>query len=166
MTTWQYEPHLNFWRGEFGPTCNAINGTDGGIFPPSLQKHSTLDLFVTDICRSIVVEHIGEAEHRGIAGYRYEVAPHVLHGYERNPDNRCFCLSQDDQQCFGDGLLELNTCMGKNYRFHIERETFLALSFFLSFHYTFSQSYPPARECKERKEMEREAKVLRAKETQ
>jgi hypothetical protein len=39
---------LNWWKSD---KCNAINGTDGTIWPPFVDKRDRLYFFVPDVCR-------------------------------------------------------------------------------------------------------------------
>ncbi|PSN52678.1 hypothetical protein C0J52_06018 [Blattella germanica] len=40
--------HLPHWKTE---TCNALNGSDGSIFPPHISKDTTLYVYEKDLCR-------------------------------------------------------------------------------------------------------------------
>lgn len=48
ITAWNGKAYATAWGG---PTCNAINGTQGDIFSPYLTKDGTISVFSTDICR-------------------------------------------------------------------------------------------------------------------
>jgi len=52
-----------WWR--VGSPCAMINGTDGSIFPPFVEKSRRLDIFVTDLCRSLYLLYDSEVEHLG-----------------------------------------------------------------------------------------------------
>lgn len=40
--------HLSGWLEE---RCNRINGSDGSIFPPHIEKHDTIHVYDKDLCR-------------------------------------------------------------------------------------------------------------------
>lgn len=48
ITAWEGKPSVTAWGG---PTCNAINGTQGDIFSPYITTETELSVFSTDICR-------------------------------------------------------------------------------------------------------------------
>ncbi|CAG0902808.1 unnamed protein product, partial [Cyprideis torosa] len=118
VAEWEYSDVLpaSYWLGNKSDSsdseCHKIIGTDGTMFHPNMDKDEKVYIFNTDLCRSIYAVYRKEIEHRGIKGYRYEVPEEVLYGWEKNPDNRCFCLEELDnsEACLGDGLLDLSGC--------------------------------------------------------
>lgn len=52
ITAWEGKHFVSAWGG---PTCNAVNGTQGDIFSPYITKDTTISVFSTDICRWVGV---------------------------------------------------------------------------------------------------------------
>jgi len=100
IITWNNKTSIDWWASPKNMTnpvtdkhCNAINGTDGGVFPPFLEKDSIIRIFVTDICRSIHFEFKEEEEHQGINGYKFGFPSAFYDDPKDNGDNYCFCPS-------------------------------------------------------------------------
>jgi len=41
---------LDMWKGD---SCNAINGTDGTIWPAGVKSNDRLYFFIPDVCRYV-----------------------------------------------------------------------------------------------------------------
>lgn len=54
IVSWQNRTSMDVWTDSF---CNAINGTDGTMFHPFIQRNESLYMFTTDICRSIYASY-------------------------------------------------------------------------------------------------------------
>lgn len=114
ITAWQGKPAVSAWGG---PTCNAINGTQGDIFSPYLTKDSIISVFSTDICRSMSLKYVEDTEYRGIRGYRFSPGPEVMASAAENGDNYCFCPQAargltKENGCLRRGALDLSGCQG------------------------------------------------------
>ena len=59
--------HLDFWLTE---ECNKIKGSDGGGFPPHINRTDTLYLFNSALCRPLPLTYQKDIETYGIKGYR------------------------------------------------------------------------------------------------
>uniref|UniRef100_A0A4W4FD07 Scavenger receptor class B, member 1 n=1 Tax=Electrophorus electricus TaxID=8005 RepID=A0A4W4FD07_ELEEL len=103
--TWKGQKLMSFWSTN---QSNMINGTDGSAFHPFLTKTERLDVFTADLCRSIYMLFEKEVEVKGIPAYRYTPPHEVLASPKNNPENKGFCLPQD--QCLDDGVLNVATC--------------------------------------------------------
>jgi hypothetical protein len=99
-----------WWR--VGSPCAMINGTDGSIFPPFVEKSRRLDIFVTDLCRSLYLTYDSEVEHLGIKGYRFTAPKNMLEDPRINEDNMCFCMKGSVQDCPTGGVMSVATCRG------------------------------------------------------
>ncbi|KAK3099881.1 hypothetical protein FSP39_011128 [Pinctada imbricata] len=102
---WNGENKLSFWTT---PTCNMINGTDGTLFPPFVDKSQTLYIFSSDICRSIYTTFHKDDTLRGIDLLEFRVPPNVFLNVTANPANTGFCTPADN--CFPSGLLNVASC--------------------------------------------------------
>ncbi|CAG0900856.1 unnamed protein product, partial [Darwinula stevensoni] len=84
---WQGKPfhYKEPWRTD---ECNMINGTDGTIFPPSVDENSVLYVFTPDLCRSVYLTYEQDVEFQGTPGLRFIVDPDVLEDPEINLANK------------------------------------------------------------------------------
>ena len=65
VRTWENQTMLNdFWVPN--STCAMVNGTDGSVFPPFVEKSWVMYVFSTDLCRSLFLNYEKEVEHKGI----------------------------------------------------------------------------------------------------
>ncbi|XP_012267137.2 sensory neuron membrane protein 2-like [Athalia rosae] len=115
IVTWENSDTLSTWLEN--STCNNIIGTDGSVFPPYRTEESVINVFSTDICRSMRLEYNTTTTLAGIKGLRYAVVDTALASPRNNPENECFCLNQTlgitgDDGCLLDGALELLNCQG------------------------------------------------------
>lgn len=65
------------------------------------------------------MEYVEDTEVRGIKGYMFQAKHNSLEPPQVNPDNECFCDNRTiidvdgSNGCMGNGLLYLQSCMGK-----------------------------------------------------
>nr|CAD7197008.1 unnamed protein product [Timema douglasi] len=95
---------LSSWSGE---KCNEISGTDGTIFPPFLTSEDKILAFSPELCRTIAAVFERPTTYKGIKGYRYTA---TLGDMSSNPDEKCFCPTEDT--CLKKGSFELSRCAG------------------------------------------------------
>ncbi|XP_076331595.1 platelet glycoprotein 4-like isoform X2 [Tachypleus tridentatus] len=105
VNTWKNKKFLPYWGSKY---CNMINGTDGGQFPPHVDKKDVLYVFSTDLCRSLYLEYEREVNILGIKAYRFTTPAKLFANPRTNPDNQCFC--KDDKKCLHAGAIDLTTC--------------------------------------------------------
>ena len=98
---------LPFYKAD---TCNALNGTDGTIFPPFVKENDAMYVYSPEMCRSVPYARGEMMVIHNVEAYRYHVDPNALMGAEKNPDNACFCTSDDSSKC-KDGIHQLDTCL-------------------------------------------------------
>lgn len=88
--------------------CNMINGTVGDMWPPlALENKDNITLFVSDFCRSIVMDFLGDVETRGVKLRRYFASPRMFNYSSK--ESRCFCDS--DNTCLPSGALNVSACV-------------------------------------------------------
>ncbi|KAL5021180.1 hypothetical protein ScPMuIL_000335 [Solemya velum] len=105
---------LNFWTT---PWANMVNGTDGTLAPPYMDKSVLVPLFASDICRSVTGEYYKDVSTpQGIDLWRYAAPSSALDNATVNPDNAGFCTPRDS--CLPTGLLNVSTCQLLDF-FHI-----------------------------------------------
>ncbi|XP_028602946.2 platelet glycoprotein 4 [Podarcis muralis] len=107
IETYKEKTTLPYWPGG----CAMINGTDGASFPPFVQKTARLDLFSSDICRSIYSNFDSEQTVKDIPLYRFIVPPGAFASPLVNPDNICFCTEKEiSLNCTLAGALDISSC--------------------------------------------------------
>ncbi|KAK9398629.1 lysosome membrane protein 2 [Crotalus adamanteus] len=102
---WNGKDKLDWWTT---PSCNMINGTDGGTFHPLINKDDTIYIFATDFCRSIYLNFEKELTILGIPTYRFTLPLKIFANVSVNPDNAGFCVPAG--HCMGSGILNVTAC--------------------------------------------------------
>ncbi|XP_075545745.1 protein croquemort-like isoform X2 [Dermacentor variabilis] len=86
--------------------CNMVNGTVGDMWPPvALENKDNITLFVSDFCRSIDMEFLGDVETRGVKLRRYYASPRMFN--YSSQESHCFC----DSTCLPNGALNVSACV-------------------------------------------------------
>lgn len=126
--------HMTNWLRE---DCNRLNGSDGSIFPPHIQKDTTLYVYDKDLCRLLPLTFDKEVNacksfafptefliklvflvqvegKGGVPGFRFTPSPSVFASVDKNPDNVCFCPG--GPPCAPHGLFNVSLCQyGKKF---------------------------------------------------
>ena len=92
---WEGHAALPYWRTEF---ANMINGSDGSMFPPRLDKYPALNIYVDNLHRSLRALHSADVDFHGISLRRYTLDPASLAAASSNPDNWAFGISETGLQ--------------------------------------------------------------------
>ncbi|VDK64618.1 unnamed protein product [Onchocerca ochengi] len=101
----------NWWNSKH---ARKINGSDGGLYKPLIEKTDVIYVFAPDICRSIHLTFAEEFEYKGIPAYRFTVMEDLLD--PAVPGNEGFChddgriFFSEDEKCLPKGLLDLSHC--------------------------------------------------------
>jgi scavenger receptor class B, member 1 len=109
---WSILPEY-WWNTE---EARQINGTDGSLLPPYLTKDTKLQVYVTDICRSVELTFEKEVNYKGVNAYRFVIGPDAFN--TSLPKNRGFCNANgkqifeqnEDNECLPPGLLDISRC--------------------------------------------------------
>lgn len=121
VVSWNGMTELEFWGWrnpedntliEGSQYCNMINGSDGSIFPPFVDRDRVVRLFSADLCRSLYLKYTEDVELNGISGYRFSVPREMLEDAQINEDNACFCThyKESSQLCLKSGAIQLSAC--------------------------------------------------------
>ncbi|ETE63382.1 Nucleoporin p54, partial [Ophiophagus hannah] len=102
---WNGKDKLDWWTT---PSCNMINGTDGGTFHSLISKDEIIYIFSTDFCRSIYLTFEEELSVLGIPTYRFTPPLKMFANSSVNPDNAGFCVPAG--HCMGSGILNITAC--------------------------------------------------------
>uniref|UniRef100_A0A7N6C3N0 Scavenger receptor class B, member 2a n=1 Tax=Anabas testudineus TaxID=64144 RepID=A0A7N6C3N0_ANATE len=96
---------MSWWSSN---QSNMINGTDGAVFHPLINRNELLYIFAADLCRSIHLAYVEDVEVKGIQAYRFAPPSDVLMSPKDNPTNEGFCVPAGD--CLGTGVLKVSVC--------------------------------------------------------
>lgn len=77
--------------------CGMVNGTTGELWPP-VNSTGNITLFVSDLCRSMMLEYNDTQSIEGINGYVYVGGRHLLDDGNLFPDNKCFCSNKPREE--------------------------------------------------------------------
>ncbi|KAM9742892.1 lysosome membrane protein 2a isoform 2-T3 [Menidia menidia] len=105
IDTWNGLRQMSWWSSN---QSNMINGTDGAVFHPLINRNELLYIFAADLCRSIHLAYVEDVEVKGIQAYRFAPPSDVLMSPKDNPTNAGFCVPAGD--CLGTGVLKVSVC--------------------------------------------------------
>eukprot|EP00095_Tigriopus_kingsejongensis_P003740 maker-scaffold1209_size55568-snap-gene-0.8 protein:Tk03740 transcript:maker-scaffold1209_size55568-snap-gene-0.8-mRNA-1 annotation:"scavenger receptor class b member 1-like" len=106
--------HLGWWKP--GSVCDQAKGQDSSTLPPGITKNDKLDIFISLMCRGIVLEYEQDVNHAGIRTLRFIPPKNALGAHDdpnpefKNPDNECYCLEEEGFRCFKSGVLNMEPC--------------------------------------------------------
>ncbi|KAI6215453.1 hypothetical protein M3Y94_00386700 [Aphelenchoides besseyi] len=118
----------------YGPYARMINGTDGQLFAPGLDRRDSniLQLFIGQICRTIELEYNGKMDFQGVPVYLYHPAK-SMNDVERqrelgfcNPQTPTYFQNTYIQHngCLPAGLMDMSSCLPGNPRAYISQPHF------------------------------------------
>uniref|UniRef100_A0AAQ4Q919 Scavenger receptor class B, member 2a n=1 Tax=Gasterosteus aculeatus aculeatus TaxID=481459 RepID=A0AAQ4Q919_GASAC len=105
IDTWNGLRKMSWWSSN---QSNMINGTDGAVFHPLINRNELLYIFAADLCRSIHLGYVKDVEVKGIQAYRFAPPNDVLMNPKENPTNAGFCVPAGD--CLSTGVLKVSVC--------------------------------------------------------
>ncbi|XP_067663480.1 lysosome membrane protein 2-like [Haliotis asinina] len=105
IRSWNYNSSLPYWTSV---AANMINGTDGTMFPPFVDKSQPLYLFSSDICRSLDVKYQYDYTFKDISLARFVAPDSMFLNVTANPNNAGFCTPPGN--CLPSGLLNVSVC--------------------------------------------------------
>uniref|UniRef100_A0A8C6UK54 Scavenger receptor class B, member 2a n=1 Tax=Neogobius melanostomus TaxID=47308 RepID=A0A8C6UK54_9GOBI len=105
IDTWDGLREMSWWSSN---QSNMINGTDGAVFHPLINRNELLYIFAADLCRSIHLAYVKDVEVKGIQAYRFAPPSDVLMSPKDNPTNEGFCVPAGE--CLGTGVLKVSVC--------------------------------------------------------
>ena len=107
-------PVLNWWKA--GSECDKVGGQDGGTLYPGTKKTDNLEMFISLMCRKINLQYENDTDHLGLQSYRFIASPNALGSHDdpdtskKNSANACYCLAEENFECFKSGVLNLAPC--------------------------------------------------------
>jgi len=119
--SWKEQEQLSFWKTDY---CNMINGSDGSIFSPFVNRDRILKIFSPDMCRSIYMKYVEDIELYGVPAYRFATPKDVLEDPRINSENECYCLESDGDDlkgCTKAGVFRIGACRKGNEKELMEK---------------------------------------------
>ncbi|XP_025830984.1 scavenger receptor class B member 1 isoform X2 [Agrilus planipennis] len=104
---------IDKYRGETkipqwdNPCGNIQNASDGTKFKGNLKPNETILFFRKSMCRTQILEKVGETTSSGLKGYVYHFKENSNDNGKYYPENKCFCSSD---RCLPPGLLDVHGC--------------------------------------------------------
>lgn len=83
------------------------------------EKYEAVNIYNSDICRSVNLYYIRDTKYEGIPGFRYEIKEDYLNELGPEYSNECFCVNKikniiaKKNGCLFAGALDLSTCLGE-----------------------------------------------------
>lgn len=91
--------------------CNRIEGSDGSQFPPPhVSPQARLYVYNRDMCRRLPLVFKDYTEAQGMDAYRFHMPHDVFSNHRDNPENKCFCHSDDPAKCLPSGVFNTTSC--------------------------------------------------------
>lgn len=92
--------------------ANMINGTDGTLYAPFMDKSKPVFIFNNDLCRSLYVDFntTARTDYHSIEMFVYKPSEFFFEDHLHNPENGGFCTPAGN--CLGAGVLNLTACQG------------------------------------------------------
>ncbi|CAH8429427.1 unnamed protein product [Schistosoma rodhaini] len=89
-------------------TANMINGTDGSIFHPFINKNEDLYIFASDICRSLQFGFDSIVKINKLPVLKFIPLSDIFKSPKYYEKNKGFCLNWPN--CYDDGILDMSSC--------------------------------------------------------
>jgi len=105
---------LNWWKK--GSACDKVGGQDSSTLPPGWERTQSMDMFISLMCRRIMLNYEKDTEHLGLKSYRFIPSPKAMGSHTdpdpdiKNPENSCFCLENEGFSCFKSGVFNMEPC--------------------------------------------------------
>ncbi|KAK4299018.1 hypothetical protein Pmani_028674 [Petrolisthes manimaculis] len=106
ITEWKGLDILDYWSTDY---CNMINGSDGSQYPPRITHDSVLEIYTSEMCRSLYLTYEKDVWWEGVHTYRFIPPKAMLEDPMINLDNMCYCYP-GPEDCLGAGMLNMAPC--------------------------------------------------------
>ncbi|KAL5012435.1 hypothetical protein ScPMuIL_010986 [Solemya velum] len=105
ILTWNGLSTLTQWGTD---QCRMINGSDGTIFPPLLDRNRTLYFYNPFYCRSLPLVYESDSEVKDLATYQFVVPSSAFASPDQNLANEGFCTPLGN--CPPSGMINISHC--------------------------------------------------------
>lgn len=93
LQLWNDKSKTNLFRG----ACDNVVGTTGELLPPIKDgQKPPLQVFATDICRTVTIKYDSDYEALGIKGYKWVGDDSVFDNGVKYPEMSCYCSAQEE----------------------------------------------------------------------
>lgn len=103
---WNGMEYLSFWTTA---QANKVNGTDGSLFRPLVQRNDTRYIFFPSMCRSLKLSYENDSAVKGVKTYRFHFAKDLMANATIQPGNAGFCVPADN--CYDSGVMNARPCL-------------------------------------------------------
>lgn len=105
--SWNGGNRTDFYNGE----CSAVRGSAGELWHPEIAVGKPVEIFATDVCRTLPLAYEGPTEMLGLGGERWVGDDRVFDNGEKYPETSCFCTGAP-HECpdLRPGLLNVSDC--------------------------------------------------------
>ncbi|KAI4487171.1 hypothetical protein M0804_005320 [Polistes exclamans] len=110
LSQWGYREETKNKTYPENTLCNSIRGaSEGGVFPPNIDKRAVFRIFRKSFCRTLPIVFKEDIFIDGdIPTYVYKMSDDFLDPPDKNPDNECYCRKL--KKCYRKGLSDLTAC--------------------------------------------------------
>ena len=117
------------WHG----ACGEINGTDGTIFPPHVNKDREYFVYHPHFLRSVHFRYVGQTTVEGVSGLRFDLPAEVMEYPGKSHENLCFCKLSEELELLRDPMDGVNCPHDGtiSYPTHARVDTVISLPHFL-----------------------------------
>ncbi|XP_076446442.1 scavenger receptor class B member 1-like [Babylonia areolata] len=116
---WNHLSHLDYWST---PLANMINGTDGSLYPPFVTTDRVLQMYDSNLFRSMSMVYQENSEVLGVPTMKFIVKDDEFANATVNPWNAGFCTPRN--QCIPSGVLNCSA-MGHGAPLYVSLPHFL-----------------------------------------
>ncbi|XP_053612345.1 protein peste-like [Plodia interpunctella] len=102
IVRWNHEDHLEYYQGK----CSRLAGSAGEFLPRNLSEHSTLTMFVPDLCRTVEMPYVHSGQYFGLHYLKFAMAPSSFDNSSVSSENSCFC----NGPCEWHGVMNVSAC--------------------------------------------------------
>nr|KAG5688735.1 hypothetical protein BaRGS_002059 [Batillaria attramentaria] len=117
---WNGLEYLNYWSTQL---ANMINGTDGSLYPPFVTTDRVLQMYDSNLYRSIAMVYQQKSSVRGIPTLKFVVEDREFANASVNPWNAGFC-TPNANYCIPSGVLNCSA-MGNGAPLYLSMPHFL-----------------------------------------
>ncbi|KAF2888371.1 hypothetical protein ILUMI_17802, partial [Ignelater luminosus] len=101
VLSWNHQNVTPYFNG----TCAEVRGSTGELYSQKITK-DFVEIFMSDLCRSVRLDFEEEVVVHGITGFKYGLERHALDNGSLVPENSCYCAGD----CIPSGLINISSC--------------------------------------------------------
>lgn len=91
--SWNGSNRTAFYRGD----CGRIRGSTGELWHPNVRLGQPVEIFATDVCRTLPLEWAGETQVLGVPGGRWVLGAEAIDNGQQFPAQACYCTGAEAQ---------------------------------------------------------------------